>query len=118
MTDQFRAYARRTDYNQRIELLIGFKRGDGVFDHGQPLIFERLEPGGIAPPTISLRPEEAQSIMDALWDAGLRPTEGTGSAGALAATQKHLEDMRTIAFRVIEPIEASGLGGIHPVIRR
>ena len=40
----------------------------------------------------------AQILMDDLWNAGLRPTEGSGSAGSLAATQKHLQDMRTIAF--------------------
>lgn len=30
-----------------------------------------------------------------------RPTEGTGSAGALAATERHLKDMQTIAFRLL-----------------
>jgi hypothetical protein len=33
-----------------------------------------------------------------LWNCGLRPTEGSGSAGSLAATQRHLDDMRTVAF--------------------
>lgn len=52
---------------------------------------------GIAPaPMLTLRPEEAQTLMDQLWDCGLRPSEGTGSAGALAATQSHLNDMRRI----------------------
>jgi len=36
--------------------------------------------------------------MDDLWAAGVRPTEGTGSAGSLSATEKHLSDMRIIAF--------------------
>jgi hypothetical protein len=36
--------------------------------------------------------------MDDLWEAGIRPTEGTGSAGALKATQDHLTDMRKIVF--------------------
>jgi hypothetical protein len=49
-------------------------------------------------PTFDLRPEAAQALMDSLWDAGLRPSEGSGSAGAMAATQKHLEDMRTLIF--------------------
>ena len=52
-------------------------------------------------PTFRLNMSEAQQLMDELWDCGLRPTEGTGSAGALAATQKHLDDMRQIAFGVI-----------------
>lgn len=40
--------------------------------------------------------------MDALWHCGLRPSEGTGSAGSLAATEKHLKDMRAIAFDLLQ----------------
>lgn len=50
-------------------------------------------------PTFRLSVEEAQHLIDGLWDAGLRPTAGTGSAGALAATQRHLEDMRRLVLR-------------------
>ena len=49
-------------------------------------------------PICTTERNNAQILMDDLWSAGLRPTEGSGSAGSLAATQKHLEDMRTIAF--------------------
>lgn len=54
--------------------------------------------GQIINPSFSLSPEDAQALMDDLWNCGLRPSEGTGSAGALAATQKHLEDMRRLMF--------------------
>lgn len=37
--------------------------------------------------------------MDALWDAGLRPTGAAGSAGQLSAVQHHLDDMRAITFK-------------------
>lgn len=40
----------------------------------------------------------AQMLMDELWRCGLRPTEGTGSAGSLAATERHLADMRRLVF--------------------
>ena len=53
-------------------------------------------------PTIGLAEEEAQLLMDELWFCGLRPTEGSGSAGAMAATEKHLRDMRRIAFARLE----------------
>jgi hypothetical protein len=49
--------------------------------------------------------ESAQNLMDALWAAGLRPSEGTGSAGALAATQAHLKDMQMIAGRLMTMVE-------------
>jgi hypothetical protein len=52
-------------------------------------------------PPISMSRENAQALMDRLWNIGLRPSEGTGSAGALAATQAHLDDMRQIAFDLL-----------------
>lgn len=51
------------------------------------------------PPLMSLSTDEAQQFMDELWRAGIRPTEGAGSVGQLAAVQRHLEDMRTLVFK-------------------
>ena len=48
--------------------------------------------------TFTLRYDEAQILMDDLWNAGLRPTEGAGSAGAMRAVESHLKDLRKIAF--------------------
>lgn len=48
---------------------------------------------------LTLSPTQAQILMDSLWDCGLRPSEGSGSAGALKAVQNHLEDMRTLVFK-------------------
>lgn len=45
--------------------------------------------------------DACQVLMDDLWTCGIRPTEGQGSAGQLAAVQKHLEDMRRLAFHPI-----------------
>lgn len=44
----------------------------------------------------------AQELMDQLWQVGIRPSEGSGSAGSLKATQEHLEDMRKIAFHQLQ----------------
>jgi len=52
----------------------------------------------IPPVAMQLRDEQAQDLIDKLWQAGYRPTEGKGSAGALAATERHLEDMRRLVF--------------------
>jgi hypothetical protein len=49
-------------------------------------------------PTFSLDPEDAQTLMDDLWRAGLRPTEGRQSEGVTAAQNRHLEDMRKLTF--------------------
>lgn len=57
----------------------------------------------ITEPTFTLNRTEAQALMDELWHCGLRPTEGTGSAGSLAATERHLADMRAIVFDSPKP---------------
>ena len=41
--------------------------------------------------------DSLQSLMDAMWREGIRPTD-IGTPGHLAATQQHLLDMRAIAF--------------------
>jgi len=71
--------------------------------YGKSIEFEKI-PEGQRPEesTFCLSYENAQTLMDDLWTCGLRPTEGTGSAGSLKATQDHLEDMRKIAFRFLE----------------
>lgn len=58
----------------------------------------QVDEGTIPPVAMQLRDDQAQDLMDRLWAAGLRPTEGKGSAGALAATERHLEDMRQLVF--------------------
>ena len=49
-------------------------------------------------PLCSITSEMGQTLMDDLWSAGLRPTEGSGSAGSLAAVQEHLKDLKTLVF--------------------
>lgn len=61
-------------------------------------VFVEVEEGATPPVAFSLSDIEAQALMDRLWTAGLRPTEGSGSAGALAATERHLKDMQTLVF--------------------
>ena len=43
-----------------------------------------------------------QVLMDDLWNCGIRPTEGKGSAGQLVAVQDHLKDMRKIAEKFLK----------------
>jgi hypothetical protein len=54
--------------------------------------FQTLEP------FLRLEKHNAQKLIDDLWDCGLRPSEGSGSAGALKKTENHLSDMRKIVF--------------------
>lgn len=64
----------------------------------QEPLFANVREGEKPPVSINLDMTQAQALMDRLWTAGLRPTEGSGSAGALAATERHLMDMQQLVF--------------------
>jgi len=91
--EYIRIYAEKSIQSQAINLYV--IREDGKI--GRLEFDERLD-GCFSPPTLRLpdRSSEAQALMDRLWACGLRPTEGSGSAGALAATERHLADLRTL----------------------
>lgn len=55
-------------------------------------------------PCMELGKTEAQVLIDDLWNCGLRPTEGSGSAGSLLATQNHLKDMQKIVDATLNHI--------------
>lgn len=57
---------------------------------------ERWEPGSYTEATLQLDLDRAQQLMDDLWTAGVRPTEGHGSSGQRAALESHLADMRSL----------------------
>ena len=60
--------------------------------------FVEHDPGSIIEPFMRLTQEDAQMLMDSMYAAGLRPSAAAGSAGQLAATQYHLEDMRKLVL--------------------
>lgn len=66
-----------------------------------PLTFKDHEPGMVSDPALRISGDEGQQLMDELWRCGLRPSEGSGSAGSLAATERHLEDMRALVAQKI-----------------
>ena len=76
------------------------KCGDGTWIQNIERCHEAVSVpmGTIPPPAMQLMDAQAQDLMDKLWAAGYRPTEGSGSAGSLAATERHLEDMRQLVF--------------------
>lgn len=68
----------------------------------QPFQFKELtkeDEGRELTPAFGMQDEQAQQFMDELWRVGFRPTEGSGSAGSLAATERHLADMRALVFK-------------------
>jgi hypothetical protein len=66
------------------------------------ILFTVVEPGMYVEPSLKIDNDCAQGLIDELWRCGFRPTEGTGSAGSLAATERHLKDMQKIAFNSLK----------------
>ncbi len=75
--------------------------GEQTRAYAKPLEFEAAQAAGlVAPfqPALTFRDGEAQALIDTLWSAGLRPTQGKQSEGVTAAQDRHLQDMRALAF--------------------
>lgn len=107
MTDKhFKAGANYSVYNDRIELFM--KRGNLA---GEVKFEKEIDPGMWMEPSAVLSPGEAQEIADALWSAGIRPTQGRNSEGVTAAQERHLADMRAIVFAKLNIEQPANRGG-------
>lgn len=54
----------------------------------------------IANGTLDLKFDEAQNLLDALHEAGMRPTNLANPSGEIARINDHLQDMRRLVFNV------------------
>ena len=64
---------------------------------------EPFESGTAYGPCTILTDEHAQKLLQALWDAGLRPNNGESSLAHIEAMKYHLEDMRELVWKFINP---------------
>ena len=95
-------FAENEHWYNGVRLSARQRYGASGWAYATNLTMEATEKGTYAAPFLTLEPASAQSLMDELWKCGFRPADGTGSAGQLKATQDHLEDMRSIAFKALE----------------
>jgi hypothetical protein len=65
------------------------------------MVEQSVEPNLQLGPAMTFNAAEGQALMDELWNAGIRPSE-QGSPGQLKATERHLEDMRALTFKLID----------------
>lgn len=91
----------REAWKDGVEIAVIEKHPTGRVMCAEPLTLRELTPGDYIEPTLRLSNQEAQFLMDELWRCGIKPSEGTGSAGSLAATERHLKDMQTIAMDLL-----------------
>lgn len=66
------------------------------------VVFTELAEGVRGGPFLEVEAHEAQQLLDELWAAGIRPSQEFGSTGQIGAVQRHLDDMRAIAFHAIQ----------------
>jgi hypothetical protein len=93
------------------QLLQGLRLFIGDVDHAGNLkavaasvTMVAIEPQQILPDWgIRLTKEAAQELMDNMYRCGVRPTAEEGNAGSLASTKYHLEDMRRLVFKEVQP---------------
>jgi len=60
--------------------------------------FKETTAGASIPSFLTLSAHEVQILMDSLWEAGARPSTAVADIAHEKATEKHLNDMRAIAF--------------------
>ncbi len=90
--DRTYIYAERRITERRVALYLVHRCPDGIDQEGSI----QWAPRGLASPRCAETLDEtaAQVLMDTLWQAGVRPTDAAGSAGAMAAVQTNLADLR------------------------
>lgn len=81
---------------------IGMKDGAMVVSAGV-FMLTMPTPGECIQPALQLDAQSAQLLLQALWDAGLRPNSGESSMAHVDALKSHLNDMRTIAMAYAMP---------------
>ena len=101
--------AQRELWNDTIAIHMAERKPFGLFV-AQAVTFTEQPEGSFYEPFLRLQLEDAQRLMDELWDCGLRPSEGAGSSGSLKATERHLADMQRIAFMLLERPNGQGQG--------
>lgn len=97
MNKELRFHVERGNFGREVRIYGSRDRADGSLEVLLPATARTLEADTVYnEPCLSLRPESAQQLMDALWAAGFRPVDGHGSAGQIGATERHLADMRAL----------------------
>lgn len=95
------------NYRHRDEFALFRVLSDGmrevVYFRGETCEIERLKPDEeISEPSFCLLKDQMQAFMETFWEMGYRP-KGRRFENEMDLQGKHLEDMRRIAFKLLEP---------------
>lgn len=112
-----RLYAHRAPWRQLVEFYLVDDRPAEDWHHPQPHLLQRRPDGtpewarqpegfAFAMPSFDLTDDAAQELFEGMWAGGFRPKAAVNEASRIEAVNRHLEDMRAIAFdrlKVKEP---------------
>lgn len=110
MNEELRIRARTDDFHDHILLSIYKIAEPGhIVTIMKTDSFEKLNDAHLysTVPHVAIEMKEAQALVDQLWECGLRPTEGAGSAGAMAATKAHIADLQAMNDRLYNLVQMS-----------
>lgn len=99
MKDNLKMRLVRAPWYRGCEILILSEDERGVVVNME---LKEREIGTMTESSLNIDDKSAQTLMDDLWTAGFRPTEGSGSAGSLKATENHLNDFRKIVAKTLD----------------
>lgn len=105
---KYQFLAETSNFRRQISLHVAtVPREDGAYAVAMPVMWVTQQTGDLVPeePLLKMSQTDGQNLMDELWRCGLRPSEGSGSAGALAATERHLADMQKISFDLLAKVQ-------------
>lgn len=95
----FRFFAQHNICAGKIELFMAQGEDIGYVPE-TILMVKRDDPGSIIPPLIKLSEIEAQGLMDALWQTGLRPSSRACESDLVQAKNEHIRDLNHVLGRV------------------
>ena len=78
--------------------------GSIIRSYATQMTLQRVPDGEVCDPLplMHLDATAAQQLMDELWRAGIRPTDGGSTMGQYSAMQRHLNDMRKLAGKALK----------------
>lgn len=94
--------AQRTYARNGIDIYI-WRNGNIQQDRVQsaaPIQFEEIDTSVSTDPAATIRIEEAQRLIDDLWNAGLRPTHARATDETVAAQKAHIADLKDTVVRL------------------
>lgn len=94
---------RNLSWNSLDLLAVDERAGTRAFAQPVQLIFRREEtPDGLLEPTLRLPGDAGQSLFQALWDQGFRPSDGDGGSAEASALRKHIAFAERVAFALLD----------------